>query len=337
MMECMDSGDPAHGMVMQQMVPKVPIRWWTDTMPHSVIGDVSWEDTDFSIDFRCTQEGGSAMVGVRASLQGIDGPAGITAEDELPGLWFSIGCSASAAPWQLAASVKAIAGSPFASGTVQAPVPAGSWHRLRLQANGSSASGFLDASPVFSSLSLAGHGVPESGWAGFGVQQFGHHTQFDNLAVVSTSGRCSAAAKAAGSPVAIWPCSAASPGQVFSFSAIPGSEPWGLLSLQQPGPPELCVAVSPEKNQYGSHGVVVAACNASLPEQRWALNANSSISTLGLSGAPVCLDVTANDYSPQTQLDVYGCQGTSNQRWKFAGGLLTSGDPEDFFCAGACL
>jgi hypothetical protein len=60
---CEDSGDAAHGIVLRQVVPKAPIRWWADTRPHAVIGDPTWTDVDASIDFRCTNAGGSAMLG----------------------------------------------------------------------------------------------------------------------------------------------------------------------------------------------------------------------------------------------------------------------------------
>jgi len=338
--ECEDSGDPAHGMVMRQMVPAAPIRWWADTRPHSVIGDVSWEDTTFSIDFRCTNNTvsgleGSAMVGVRASLQGRDGPDGIHAEDELPGLWFAVSCgdSATPAPWQVTSSVKDVASKPVATGTLPFPLPTGTWHTLRITANGTQGSAWVDGTLAFSQNTTTISGLPLSGWAGFGTINFGDMTQFDNLAVASSSARCSAA-NGVGGAVALWPCNAASPAQHFTFVPLQGEGGWGSLALTSL--PTLCMAVSPEMNQYGSNVVVLDACNTTQGEQLWALGEEGTVITKGVKGAEVCLDVAANVYSPGSQLDVFGCQSSGNQRWTFEGGLLSNGDPQGFFCAGSC-
>ncbi len=57
----------------------------------------------------------------------------------------------------------------------------------------------------------------------------------------------------------------------------------------------------------------------------------------GGAGASVCVEVTANDYSVGNALDVYTCKQSANQQWRLlAGGLLSSGNPAEFYCAGAC-
>lgn len=324
---------------MKQKVAAAPIRWWADTRPHSVIGDVSWEDTTFSIDFRCTPNTvsgleGSAMVGVRASLQGRDGPDGIHAEDELPGLWFAVSCGATPAPWQVAAAVKDIGThSTVATGTLPFPLPTGTWHTLTITANGTQGSAWVDGTLAFSKDTTTIPGLPLSGWAGFGTISFGDFTQFDNLAVTSSSARCSAA-NGVGGAVALWPCNAGSPAQHFTFTPVAGGGGFGSLSLTSY--PTLCVAVSTEKNQYGSNVVELAFCNTTQGAQLWTLGEEGNVITKGVLGAEVCLDVTANVYSPGAQLDVYGCQNSGNQRWVFDKGLLSIGDPAGFFCAGSC-
>jgi len=346
---CADSGDPSHGIVVRQVVPKAPIRWWTDTRPHSVIGDYNWADVAASVDFRCTADGGSAMVGARASLNGRTDADGISAEDELAGLWFSVLCAGGAngdgpAQWALWPSAKSVssAGGALLSGAFGAPVPAGAWHTLRLVVNGTRVQGFFDGDEVFYDAEVGAKG-PASGWVGVGTAAW-VPTEFDNIAISATSSRCSSAG-AAGGAVAVWPCNAAAAGQRWLFSNASASPPFGTLSLQGVGGGhELCLAVSPAKNQYGSPTVVIEACAAAQPPppaQLWAVNGNGTVTTLGAPdfhpGATLCLDVSANDYSPGSQLDVFPCQASANQQWRVsAEGLLSSGDPLGFFCAGAC-
>ena len=330
----MPSSDPGRGTVLQQQLPAAPIRWWADTRPHSVIGDVAWEDSELTLDVRCSSLPGSAMVALRASLAGRDGPDGIHAEDELPGLWLSVQCGPGG-QWGLAASAKSAGAAPFAGGALPAPLAPLTWHTLRLQANGSTCSAWVDGQPLAAGLPLPPE-VPSAGWAGLGALDFGQATQYDRLSLAATSAACSAAA-GAGAPVALQRCNAQSPGQAWLAVPVAGGGKAVTLALPgAPGPAAACLAVLPQLNRYGSNGVGLAPCNASRPEQQWVVGQDGSIATQGLHAAPVCLDVTANVYTPGSQLDVYGCQGTSNQRWTFQGGLLGNGDPKGFFCAGAC-
>lgn len=343
---CEESGDPAHGVVLRQVVPKASIRWWADTRPHAVIGDPTWADVDATIDFRCTSEGGSAMIGARASIEApgfiTDGPAGIHAEDELRGLWFSVACAGGAngggGAWALWPSVKAVgtAGAALAAGALAGGVPVGSWHTLNLNVNGSRAKGLFDGAPVFDE-DVASAGAPAAGWAGFGTMAFGDFTQFDNIATRASAARCSAAGVAR-APVAVWPCNSASPGQGWVLGS---GAPWAPVKLASNA--SLCLTVAQTKNKYGSYEVIVDECAAPPPTaQLFSYNAgNRSLTTLGGAdmkpGASICVDVTAMDYSVGNQLDVYPCEPAMNQQWGLlAGGLLSSGDPGEFYCAGAC-
>ena len=346
---CEDSGDPSHGVVMRQVVPKAPIRWWADTRPHAVLGNPTWRDVAISIDFRCTSEGGSAMVGARASIESAtfitDGPAGIHAEDELRGLWYSVTCAGGAngggGEWALWPSVKQVAvrGSAIAEGKLGG-VPVNTWHTLRLTVNGSHAEGGFDGARVFG-VDVSKAGTPLAGFAGFGTIAFGDFTQFDNVATRATAARCSAAG-AALSPVAVWPCNAASPGQQWAFSApLPTSAPWAPLALASN--PGLCLTVAATRNKYGSYELIVDACASPVPSaQLFSFNAgNGTLTTPGGAdmkpGASICVDVTAAQYSVGNGLDVYPCQPAANQQWRLLeGGLLSSGDPAEFYCAGAC-
>ena len=350
-MACEDTGDAAHGVVLRQVVPKAPIRWWRDTRPHAVIGDSTMTDVNASIDFRCTTAGGSAMLGARASIGSAtyitDGPDGISAEDELPGLWFTLACAGGAngdgpAAWALYARVADVGkpGAALASGTLAAPLPVMTWHTMRLAVAGRRAAGALDGGAVFDTHVPAAAAVPAQGWVGFGTANFGDFTQFDNLAFSAAAARCSAAG-APGSAVAVWPCSGAAPGQRWRFTADAAAPPWGTLSLADT--PALCLTVDSSKNKYGSYNVIVAACApvGTQPAQLFAANANGTVTTQGGAdmrpGAPICLDVTADSYALGNQLDVYPCQPVTNQQWRVLdGGLLSSGDPGDFYCAGAC-
>jgi galactosylceramidase len=60
-----DAADPAHGVVMRQMVPLVPIAWGGDTRPHTLIGSRDLVNTSFSIDVRLMGANGSVTLGAR--------------------------------------------------------------------------------------------------------------------------------------------------------------------------------------------------------------------------------------------------------------------------------
>jgi hypothetical protein len=290
----------------------------------------------------------------RASIESptyiTDGPAGIHAEDEMAGLWFSVTCAdgagGSGGAWALWASVKDVgrAAAALAAGALAAPggVPVGSWHTLRLIANASRAEGRFDGARVFDA-DVSGAHAPAAGFVGFGTMDFGHLTQFDNIAIASTAARCSAAG-AAGARAAVWPCNAASPAQRWLLAPAPPppAAPWAAVRLASNA--SLCLTVARTKNKYGSYELIVDACaSPAPPAQLFALNAaNGTLTTLGGAdmrpGASICVDVTAMDYSVGNALDVFPCQAAAgNQQWRLLNGsLLSSGDPAEFYCAGAC-
>ena len=65
-LECVDSGDAAHGVVMQQMTPLKPVPSGGDVLPYSFIGARDARDLSLVIDARVLRPGDSVMLGVRA-------------------------------------------------------------------------------------------------------------------------------------------------------------------------------------------------------------------------------------------------------------------------------
>lgn len=251
------------------------------------------------------------------------------------------------ARWNLTLAVADVltSGKAVATGVLGAPVAPGSWHTLRLRVSSTAAAGFVDGASVFSAVDVSS--APARGWVGFGTPRFGDFTQFDRVTVNATAWRCSEAGSA-GSPVALWPCDSSSPGQAWTFLplSISGSDSaWGVLSLRAL-PTPLCLAVSNARNAYGSPNVIVDVCNASSALQQFQLQSGGAIQTRGPpsgNSSLTCLDVTADSYTIGQQLDTYNCSGDLNQKWKvrsLAGQgtavVLSSGDPSDFYCAGAC-
>ena len=178
-----DTDDPAHGVVLQQNVPAAPIRWWTDTRPHAVLGDVTWEDVDLSIEARCTNAGAGVIVGARGSALGDQGPHGISNEDEMPGVWMSVGCvggenGPGLAPWSVTLAVADVLtpSKAVAAGVLGIPFVPGEWHTLRLVLVGAIASGFVDGAQIFTGLNVSA--APAQGWVGFGTPRFGDFSQF---------------------------------------------------------------------------------------------------------------------------------------------------------------
>lgn len=138
------------------------------------------------------------MIGARGSALGNQGPQGISNEDAMPGVWFSIGCAggengAGAARLNVTLAVSDVltSGKAIASGRLGAPLSPGDWHTLRIIVMGATAAGFVDGAPVFAGLNISG--APSQGWVGIGTPRFGDFTQFDRIRVNASAWRCSVA------------------------------------------------------------------------------------------------------------------------------------------------
>lgn len=235
--------DPAHGVVMRQMVPLVPIAWGGDNRPHTIIGSRDLVDTSFSVDVRLTEPNGSVTLGARLGC-----PAATKCEyGDYYGALFSFDV---AGHWNLTGSTAGVQRSPAqASGALGSPLGVGAWHRFRLDVNGTRASVWVDNMPVPGAQGLNVAFAGSSGFAALGTVQFGHFTEFDNVALYSTATACSAAWPEAGMAVKAVSCASEvgpRPGARFTFMPLNQSE---------------CTLGSPCN---GVHGAFALVANASL-------------------------------------------------------------------------
>jgi len=189
--ECNESGDPSHGVVMQQMVPLRPVTWGGDIRPHSLIGHRDTFDASFLIEGYITEPGGSVLLGVH--MQGTDNPSGI--------LWL-----VNSTGWFLYSQISDVnEKKPIASGTSPVSITPGTWHTYRLDINSTTFNVWVDETPAIvamnvSDMTLSGHFL-------IGTGEYGQYTQFDNIQLYSTFKNCpGSAVPAVGSPVVLSSC-----------------------------------------------------------------------------------------------------------------------------------
>ena len=170
------AGDSAHGRVMRQSVPALPIIYDSDFAPFSVIGDYKWSDTNVSAEV-LIETSGAAFVGVRCGVCCYPG-----------GVFFSI--SVDSQSWILSSNIDvdnvamALASGEFA-------VQPGTWYNLTLSAVGATANAWIDGQAVLQGFELPSISV---GWAAIGTSAHvnGSFTlaQFDNFAVAGVEAAC---------------------------------------------------------------------------------------------------------------------------------------------------
>jgi galactosylceramidase len=316
--ECNESGDAAHGIVMQQMVPIKPVTWGGDVRPHSLIGHRDTFDASLVIDAYITEPGASALVGVHA--QGTDNPVGHLFLMRADGSWALYGrISDVDAP-----------GKEVAKGASPVPVAPGQWHTYRVDVNGSTLNVWVDGVPALAAFNASAAGLPTSGHFVIGTGAYGHFTQFDNVQLYSTFRSCpGSAVPAAGSPVVMSNCI----GEVgphantaWAWSAAPGG--WnGTFSLA--AHPELCLASAPA-DASGTAWLVLAACNPADPLQVWQWDfegiAPDNERKSAIFNSAGCIDQYSQGSDIGQQLDAYQCNGGTNQAffYDFDEGMISN-------------
>jgi galactosylceramidase len=255
--ECKNSGDPTHGIVMQQQVPLKPVTWGGDIRPHSLIGHRDTFDASFVIDAFIAQPGASVLLGVH--MQGTDNSAGIL-------LLFPSNSN----QWALFGTIKDVNTSkPIATGLTPMKILAGAWHTYRVDINGSLLNVWVDGQVAAANANVST--MTRSGHFLIGCGDYGQYTQFDNVQLYSTFRDCAVATPAAGSPIVNSNCIAEVgpvPHTLWNFNNPPnnGSGVWnGTFSLRKF--PTLCLASAPP-DAAGTPWLVLANCNAADPAQQ---------------------------------------------------------------------
>ena len=224
--ECRPSGDATHNTVMQQMVPLRPVTWGGDIRPHSLIGHRDTFDASYYIDAYITEPAGSVLLGVH--MAGTDNSAGTLLLVNASGAW---------AVYRQISDVNN-PGKALATGQAPMAIGAGAWHTYRFDVNASLINVWVDGAPLIARWNASGLGA--SGHFLMGTGEYGHFTQFDNVALFSTFKGCpGSAVPAAGSPVVLSSCLGevgAHPNTAWTHNAVSFDANHTCVALQ-PRPP----------------------------------------------------------------------------------------------------
>lgn len=141
---------------------------------------------------------------------------------------------------------------------------------------------------------------------------------------------CPTGTAAPGSNIAMWPCD----------GVVPANADWDVSGALHSGPirlisdASLCLQAGPGKDpSSGSPNVGLATCATNDSAQRFAFNETEGTITAVVNGEQVCLDVTSHATNAGANVEVYSCNGGSNQQWSRPSGThhITGGG------AGHCM
>ncbi|XP_065845893.1 galactocerebrosidase-like [Oscarella lobularis] len=289
--EIFDTGSSSRGKVMRQVVTERPITWCGDAnQPNSLIGEKSWTDVNVTVD-AMAETNGSVFVAARFSTGGchVASATGVF-------LWLS-----SEGPFTVTTDLagKSVIGHGDGGGK------AGQWFTLSLHVHGTSAVAMINGKMVFQTTSLH----EASGWAAIGTGSF-DYAQFDNFSVQSGA----------------VPCPAPAAGQSVIMSGHSANEMWmmsekGVVQLANTS---FCMDVN-GKTSRGFPNIVIEACNASSSSQMFVYDADHMKVTNKAAG--LCLDIMDEDTTEGSEVELYACNGNSNQQWTIsttAAGLITT-------------
>ena len=340
-MECVASGDPAHGVVLAMQTPLIPVPSGGDLNPHSLIGSLDTVNASLAVDARLPAAGGAMLIGVRAQHNNYDPPNPNPATGAL--LEIAVANASAEGVFSLWPSVAAAV-----QGTaplLRGPAPgvrAGTWHAYRLDANGSTVRAWLDGAPLFPPFEAASL-VPPNGHALLGAPGWGNESglpAFDNLRLYSAFSACGSdpLSVAPGAPASVVQCSseagiAAGAVWAFNTSAYSPDAPPGRLSLLSA--PGLCLAAGP------SNTALLAECDAGDAAQAWRFTFVNALSNHVASAASgLCLDNGATgDWARAVvgaPLRLTPCSGADGQPFHFdtASGQVVSVTTAT--CVGVC-
>jgi hypothetical protein len=169
------------------MTPQWPVAWEHDIRPHTVLGDPTWMDVNFTLRVRLSGPADVAGVGVRCTLMNQTGYQALMLEIPLPGLWLSLNATGGWAVWPSVAAFTNYSAPPLAQGTLPggATLPPGTWATVTLVASGGSLSATVDGAPVFTNLNVGS--LPATGWVGLATGDYGHFVDVDDVMVAVPS------------------------------------------------------------------------------------------------------------------------------------------------------
>lgn len=135
---------------------------------------------------------------------------------------------------------------------------------------------------------------------------------------------------ASGGPAGTFPCGS-------TYTSLKATSTTGSgVTLQLANQPSLCMGVA-VVGGGGGHFVEVQTCNATDPTQVWGIPEVGSSGKVTNAASSACLDVFGQNSSVGAPLDLWGCNGGSNQVWQWDGAQLKSKLTNGELCAGICV
>jgi len=276
--ECADSGDEAHGTVIQQRVPLKPIAWGGDIRPHTLIGHRDAKNTSLTIDAKIEQVHGSLFVGVH--MQGTDDYTGndygtffaVDSTDSSWAIYDSLEDVGKFVRAKVRGTLRHRSNTQAVSFSPEVILP-GVWHSYRIDINGTIEHGFfvnvwVDDILVVDNFSYAG--MTTSGHGALGTIDFGHFTQFDNLQLYSAYSSCHSKL-VPGATVAIVECSSEiGPSNSSQWAWTPESLGGWTGAFHIRSNSSLCIESIPVGDD--AWPLQINLCDSSNPYQKWEWN-----------------------------------------------------------------
>lgn len=331
--EIVDDPQAGRGLQQKANAPYAPAtRRMTDTVPHTIMGDPTWEDIDFSIQVYLTSQSDIAGVGVRCNAfndtEGIDGSTGV---DAMPGVWFFFSTLGYKISYNLKPSIQ-----PARSGTFAQPITANSWHTVRMIARNTSVIGLIDGYIVFRQDVPFGSTAPPRGFLGLASGGWEQHPIFGQYSYTVTENACSDLPIVESEPIEL-SCAANSPGQQWNFSGSPGVP--GMFALT--ANPSLCLHMNgtadPDYLYQNTKAILLRTCDTNDLNQYFLIEttAQDGLAQIGpiqgING--LTMNVFGNSLQDDKKISGYPFQGGSNGIFYFDNATGTINVP--FF--GTCL
>jgi len=181
----------------------------------------------------------------------------------------------------------------------QTSFSADKWYTLTINTNGSLISGYINGAQVVSVNDTKyqnGFSAIGTGW---------NYAQFDNVILTRGKNSCGT-----GDYVKIIECGD-TPFQKWEFASD------GTLRLLNTSN---CLQVNGTDPGSGSPSVRTLPCNAQLQSQIWKFDGTYIMSAVN----GYCLDITKQSTNDCAAVEIYACDGGSNQQWQYANSYITT-------------
>lgn len=172
-------------VAIRLMTPAKPISWENDWRPHSVLGDPTWRDVNFTSSFQLSAAGDVYIAGVRCTLDNVTNYNALMNEISFPGLWLALNSTGGWSVWTSIQAATNYSTTPIAQGSLGGgkTLAPGTWHTTTLVASFGQLSAWVDGAAIATGVDVSQ--LPWTGWVGIGTGDYGHHVLVDNVSVTA--------------------------------------------------------------------------------------------------------------------------------------------------------